>query len=288
MNRISPILILAVCLWTPARLGASWAGANRPQTSQQNPSSSAESTPAVPVDVENARQAKTLLDSAIQALGGPTYRNIRDMEQAGRTFSFHHGRPTSNGVQFWRFIQYPDKDRIEFTKERDVAQVYNGDKGFEITYKGPHPLEEKDVSEYLRRRRLSLETVLRTWVNDPTVALFYEGNTVAAEHPARQVTLINAKNEAVTLDFDADTHLPIKKSFKWRDPVDKQLNFEEEIYDNYRPVQGVMTPYNVTRNFNGDMANQRFLNSASYNQGLDAAMFDPNSGYNPNKPTGKH
>ena len=241
----------------------------------------------MPVDVENARKAKALLDQAIQALGGQAYLNVRDMQQAGRTYSFHHGRPTSNGIQFWRFTQYPDKDRFEFTKERDVAQVYSGNKGFEITYKGPHPMEEKDLTDYLRRRRFSLETVLRTWVNDPTVALFYEGNAIAAQHSALQVTLINSKNEGVTLCFDVDNHLPIKKSFTWRDPVDKQRNLEEEIYDNYRQVQGIMTPYGVARYFNGDMANQRFLNSASYNQGLDPAMFDPNSGYNPNRQPGK-
>src|SRR2546429_127319 len=124
------------------------------------------------------------------------------MQQSGRTYSFHHGRPTSNGIQFWRFIEYPDKDRIELTKQRDVAQVYNGDKGFEITYKGPRPLDDKDLADYLRRRHLSLETVLRTWVNDPKVAMLYEGNAIAAEHSALQVTLINGKNESVTLYFD--------------------------------------------------------------------------------------
>jgi hypothetical protein len=51
-----------------------------------------------------------------------------------------------------------------------------------------------------------------------------------------------------------------------------------------------MAPYNVTRFFNGDMSNQRFLNTVTINQSPDAAMFDPNSGYNPNKTTkpGKH
>jgi hypothetical protein len=241
----------------------------------------------LPVDLENARKAKALLDQAIQALGGQAYLNVRDLQLTGRTYSFHHGRPTSNGIQFWRFIQYPDKDRIELTKERDVAQLYNGDKGYEITYKGPHPMEEKDLADYLRRRRFSLETVLRTWVSSPGVALFYEGNANAAEHPALQVSLINSKNESVTLYLDVDTHLPIKKAFTWRDPIDKQRNLEEEIYDNYRSVQGIMTPYDVARYFNGDMSNQRFLNSAAYNQGLDPAMFDPSSGYNPNKQPGK-
>ena len=29
-----------------------------------------------------------------------------------------------------------------------------------------------------------------------------------------------------------------------------------------------MTPFSVTRFYNGDMSNQRFLNSVSYNKGL--------------------
>ena len=48
-----------------------------------------------------------------------------------------------------------------------------------------------------------------------------------------------------------------------------------------------MTPYNVTRYFNEDMASERFLFSVTINQGLDEAMFDPSSGYDPNKPPGK-
>jgi hypothetical protein len=249
----------------------------------------ADKAPAVlSPDQENAHKARALLDQAIQTLGGQAYLGMRDMQQSGRAYSFFHGRPTSNGVLFWRFTQFPDKERIEITKERDIAQIYNGDKAYEVTYKGAHPMEPKDVTDYLRRRKFSLDTILRTWVNDSSVALIYEGNAIAAEHPALQVRLINSKNESVTLYFDTDSHLPIKKTFSWRDPVDKQRNLEEEIYDNYRLVQGVMTPYGFTRYYNGDMASQRFVNTVSYNQGLDPAMFDPNSGYNPNKSSGKH
>lgn len=232
---------------------------------------------------ENARRARVLLDQAIQALGGTAYLNIHDMQQEGRTYSLHHGQSTSNGVLFWRFVEYPDKERIEVTKQRDVAYVYNGDKGYELTYKGPRAVEKKDLEDYLRRRKFSLETILRTWVNNPKVELFYDGNTLAGNLSALQVTLINDKNEAVALCFDPDTHLPLKKTIKWRDPVDKEGNIEEETYDNYRPVQGIMTPYGFTRYFNGDMQTERFVTAVSYNSGLTPAMFDANSGYNPNK-----
>jgi hypothetical protein len=280
MKRLLPIFIVLIGLFVR--------GSGAPAQSAQNSAPPETPIAALPVDQENARKARELLDQAIAALGGQAYLGVRDMQSAGRGYTFFHGRPTSNGVLFWRFVQYPDKERVEVTKERDIAQVYNGDKGWEITFKGPHPIEQKDATDYLRRRRFSLDTILRAWVNDKSVALFYEGNAIAAEHSALQVTLINSKNEAVTLYFDTDTHLPIKKTFSWRDPVDKQRNLEEEIYDNYRPVQGIMTPYDVSRYYNGDMASQRFLNSVAYNQGLNPAMFDPNSGYNPNKSASKH
>jgi hypothetical protein len=259
-----------------------------PTTAAPQVSSEAKpSAPAIPADQQNARKAKELIDQAIQALGGQTFLTIRDREQQGRGYAFHHGRPSGGGNLFWSFTEFPDKERVEITKERDIAELYVGNKGWELTYKGAHPIEEKDLSDYLRRRRFSLDTVLRTWLTDPGVILLYEGNAIAAQHPAVQVTLINTKNESVTLYFDTDSHLPVKKSFEWRDPVDKQKNLEEEVYENYRQVAGIMAPYNVTRFFNGDMSSQRFLNSVTINQGLDQAMFDPNSGYNPNKPAGK-
>jgi hypothetical protein len=232
---------------------------------------------------QNSDKARAIIEQGIEALGGQTYLTIRDREQQGRGYGFHAGRPSGSGGLFWSFSEFPDKERIEFTKERDVAVIYVGNKGYEITFKGPTPLEQKDLDEYLRQRRFSLDTILRTWVNDPGVILLFDGNAIAAEHPALKVTLVNAKNESVSLYFDVDTHLPIKKTFEWRDPVDKQKNLEEEIYDNYKPVSGIMAPYSRTRFFNGDMSNQRFLISVTINQGLDPAMFDPNSGYDPNK-----
>jgi hypothetical protein len=267
-----------------------------PQSAEQSsaPVSSASAAgraPAIPArpgdDQENARKARALLEQAIQALGGPAFLNIREMQQQGRTYSFYHGRPSGTGALFWRFVEYPDKERIEVTKERDVAYLYTGDKGYEVTFKGPHAVEKKDLDDYIRRRRFSLEMILRVWINDPGVALFYDGTALAGNLAAQQVTLINSKDEAVKLFLDIDTHLPLKKSYSWRDPVDKERDTEEEIYDNYKPTHGVMAYYSFTRYFNGDMQSQRFINSIEINQGLDPGMFDPNSGYDPNKPAKK-
>ncbi|MGP0020420.1 MAG: hypothetical protein ACLPHP_17750 [Candidatus Sulfotelmatobacter sp.] len=294
MKQFLPILVLVCSAWSqagePPRPAAPQA--SPPASAQAAGSGAAGSAPAaaaptISADQENARKAKALIDQAIQALGGQNYLTIRDREQQGRSYSFHHGRPSNGGVIFWGFSEFPDKERVELTKERDVTELYIGNKGYEITYKGAHLMEKKDLEDYQRRRRFSLDIILRTWINDPGVVLLFEGFAIAAQHPAQQVTLINAQNESVTLYFDNDSHLPVKKTFTWRDPDDRQKNLEEEVYENYRAVSGIMAPYNVTRFFNGDMASQRFLNSVTINQALDQAMFDPNSGYDPNKPVGK-
>jgi len=239
----------------------------------QNDTSTSSSS-SIPVDQANAQKARDLINQAIQALGGNAYLNIQDISQEGRTYSFYHGRPNSLGVQFWRFYKYPDKDRVELTKQRDVAYVHVGDKGYEITFKGTQMQDPKDLATYVRRHHYALDIVLRTWLNDPKTALFYEGTTVAEEKPVDQVTILNAQNEGLTLFLDKETHLPIKKSFSWRDPTDKERNVEEESYDGYRQVQGIMTPFRITGYYNGDMSGQRFLTAVKYNQGVADSLFE--------------
>ena len=265
------VLLLTALVFTQSAPGASSERAAPSQDTSSQPTSSQ----AIPTDQESVRKARTILDQAIQALGGPAYLNVQDMTQEGRSYSFHHGEPNSLGTLFWRFRKFPDKDRVEVTKKRDVIELYTGDKGYEVTYRGVRDLDNKEMDPYLRRRHFALDAVLRQWLNEPGVALFYEGKTVAAQKQADRVTVMNAKNEAVTLYLDSSTHLPVKKSFTWRDPVDKQRNVEEEIFDNYRMAQNVMTPYDTTRLFNGEMAAQFFLTSASFNQGLSDSLFDP-------------
>jgi hypothetical protein len=252
------------------------------QTSQPD-----QSPQAVSVDQENAHKAKALLDQMIQALGGQAYLNVQDVTQEGRTYSFHMGQPEGVGVVFWRFYQYPDKDRIELTKKRDVIYVYNGEKGYEITYKGTRADDPKTVADTVRRRQYALDQVIRRWINEPGIALFYEGATVAAQKDVQKVTIMDVQNQAVTLFIDSNTHLPVKKTYSWRDPTDKLRNTEDEVYDNYRLVQGIMTPHDVTRFYNGDMANQRFLTSVTYNKGLSDSLFSAQVNYDPNKPPPK-
>jgi hypothetical protein len=248
----------------------------------QSSASSVANASQAPHDA-NAQKARMLLDQAIQAMGGQAWLGVQDMEQQGRSYGYSHGQPSSLGTVFWRFWKFPDKDRIELTKQRDVVYVNVGDKGYEVTFKGTASQEPEQLADYNRRQRHSLEVVLRQWLNQPGVALFYDGPAVAEQKPADSVTILTADNDSVTLFLDSHTHLPIKRSFEWRDPADRLKNLEVEIFDNWRLEQGVMTPHSLMRSHNGDITNQRFITSVRYNVGVPDSLFQTTITYDPNK-----
>jgi len=68
--------------------------------------------------------------------------------------------------------------------------------------------------------------------------------------------------------MDVQTHLPLRRTFQWRDPVYKDKNLDAEEYDDYHDVEGLPTAFMITRFKNDDMISQRFLYKASYNQQL--------------------
>lgn len=270
MKRFIITMLFAVCAITAAA-----------QTSPTSVPSVANTGPAQ--QDANARKARSLLDECIQAMGGPTWLNLQDMEQQGRSYAYSHGQPNSLGILFWRFWKYPDKDRIELTKQRDVVFINVGEKGYEITYKGTAAMEAVQLADYNRRYRHSLEVVLRQWLNQPGTALFYDGPAVAEQKPADSVTILTADNDSVTLFLDNHTHLPIKKTFEWRDPADRLKNVEGEIFDNWRLEQGIMTPHSLLRSHNGDTTNQRFITNVRYNTGLSDSLFQATITYDPNQ-----
>jgi len=231
--------------------------------------------PAQPGEDPGAARARRLISEMIQALGGRAYLTYTTVQQQGRTYGFSRGEPAGSGAPFWRFYQWPNKERTELLKTREWIIVFNGDRGWERTYHGVSPVEKEDLQDYLRRRHYSLENVLRNWINEPGIAFFYEGVATAGRHPAEQVSLLNIRNEGVTIYIDQNTRLPIMKKFTWRDPETRERVEESELYDNYKSVQGIMTPQATTRARNGLNTNQRFISSITYNQPLPETLFQP-------------
>ena len=257
-------------------------------------------------DSANARKARAVLDQAIEGVGGQAYLSYENKEESGRYYPLYHGHTNSLGIPYRYYVEYPDRDRFEVLRLKDVhiipgqidiggvkskksddVLIHNGDKGYEITYKGTAAQEPEDLRNYLRRRQHSLEWIFRKWIRDPNVALFYDGPAVVDGKETEGVTLLNSENDSVSVSLDLNTHYPIKISYSWRDPKDKQKNVEDEVYDGYKLVQGIWTAHSITRYFNGETSQQRFITSASYNLKLPDSMFEAAVTYDPKVPLKK-
>jgi len=222
----------------------------------------------------NAAQARTVLDAMVKALGGDAWLNIRNVMQKGHVAAFFQGQPNLGTTELWMFHQWPDHDRVEITKHRDVVDLFLGREGWEVTYKGKKALPAESVDDFLRRRDHSIEVAVKVWLKDPRTILLYEGKRMAARHMADQVTLISADNESITIQTDEQTHLPLSRSFQWRDPVYKDKNTDLEEYAGYQTIQGFPTALSITRSKNGDMVRQYYIDRVEYNQDLPADFWD--------------
>jgi hypothetical protein len=245
--------------------------------------------PVEPAGQSDEQRGKELLDQMVQALGGQAWFSRKDMQVSGRTAAFFRGTPNGTVIEYtgWRRFAASGQEpaeRIGFLspkgmfipgKKIDVVQIWTAGKGYEITYKGRTELPKAQVADYYRRQDHSIESVVEKWIKAPGVMILAEGSTMVERRMADKVTVLSANNDAVTLELDASSHLPLRRTFKWRNEQFNDFDEEAETYSDYHTVQGIPTPYNITRYRNGDMVNQRFITKVTYDQGLSADLFNP-------------
>lgn len=245
-------------------------------------------TTAQPNPQTQEQRGRQLMDEMVAALGGQAWLNRRDMQFHGRMASFFQGRPNGMIVEFdawhqFRDATYPEAERIGFLTDKsmifpgkkvDVVQIWTDGNGFEVTYKGRTTLPKDQVEDYYRRRAHSIEEVVRTWLKAPGVMVLYDGTSMIERRMADKVTILSANNDAVTIHLDATTHLPLRRTFEWRNTTFKDHDEDSEDYDDYHTMQGLPTAFTITRYHNGDMASQRFLSKVEYNTGLPPELFN--------------
>ena len=241
---------------------------------------------------DTAAHGRKLLDQMVTALGGDAWLHRQDWILQGRVATFYKGQPHDQTPKFEEYYRaQPFGERIVLVSHfsslailglpgsdhRDLATVWTPEGGFEVTYKGKNPVPAKDAEEFQRRRLHSLEVIVNDWLRQPGVIVTYDGTAMVERRLADKVSILVPSNDAMTLQLDESSHLPLSLTYQWRDPVYKDLNTDVEEFDDYHLVQGIQTPFTVTRLHNGDMTLQRFLTRVLYNTHLSPDLFNPDS-----------
>jgi len=253
---------------------------------------------APPSDAPNGQtteqRGRALIDQMIVALGGNLWLNRATIQLEGRGAAFFHGQPDTGISEYHELRRLPasglpEADRVGFLTERgvimpgkkiDVVQIWTANQGYEVTFKGQTTLPKEQVEDYYRRRAHSIEEVIRTWIHAPGVMIVAEGTAMVERRLVDKVTILSANNDAVTLELDSTSHLPLSRTFQWRNEQFKDFDEDAEEYDDYHTIQGLPTAMTITRYHNGDMTSQRFFTKVVYNVPLAPEFFDPSAPLN--------
>lgn len=81
---------------------------------------------------QSETKANEILQQAIAALGGDAYLHVQDLTCTGRMTSFDHSGDLSGLENFISYSKPPDKTRQENMPKRNIINVFDGDKGWEL------------------------------------------------------------------------------------------------------------------------------------------------------------
>jgi hypothetical protein len=235
-------------------------------------------------------RGRKLLDQMLEALGGDAWLNRHNVREFGHLAHFFQGAPNGYVVDFTTIRQFasadhPDALRIGFITDKsmilpgkkiDIVQIWADNSGHEVTYKGNTTLPKEQIEDYYRRQDHSIESIFRVWLKAPGVVVIDGGSTMVERRLTERVTVLSDNNDAVTLDIDIATHLPRRRTFEWRNNTFKDRDEDAEEYDDYHTIQGLPTPFTITRYHNGEMAIQTFITKVEYDVDLPPGTFDPN------------
>jgi hypothetical protein len=253
--------------------------------------------PPAPAGGTSEERGRNLLNEMVTALGGDGWFNRTTMQTEGRTATFFQGRPNpgvdyANDARRFAGSGQTDALRQNFLGDRgmilpgkvtDVTHIWFDGHGYEITYKGKTELPKEQVEAFYRNRKHSVEEVIHSWIHAPGVMILYEGTGLVERRMADKVTVLSADNDAVTLELDATTHLPLRRTYQWRNPQFKDFDEEVETFDDYHTFQGLPTALTLTLYHNGDMTSQRYITKVVYNAPLSADVFNPDLPYSKKK-----
>lgn len=226
-------------------------------------------------------RGKRIVYEALQALGGDVFLHMQDRVEAGRAYSFY--REQLNGLSiatiYTRYLapvagKAEVREREAFGKEQKEGAVLLTENGaWEITWRGARPLEDQRFDNYKDSTLHNIFYILRQRLNEPGLDFYSRGADVFETQPVEIVDITDNDNRTVTVYFSQDTKLPVRQSFRRKNPQYHDFDTEVSVFSKYRDVGGVKWPYDIRRERNGEKIFEMFSDSVAINQDLKDDLF---------------
>ncbi|MFZ0212609.1 MAG: hypothetical protein WBE20_15715 [Candidatus Acidiferrales bacterium] len=224
---------------------------------------------------QSAAKAKQLLQQTIQALGGNAYLDVKDSSCMGWLGEFGHSGALQSYDRFWDFVKFPDKDRTEFSKKRNIIQIFNGNQGWVLDRGGVSDADASQIKDNENQLEMDLDNILRFRMKDPGMIFRYDGPDVVDLKEADWVELDDPQGHEIRIAIGRLDHLPIRKEVAMRDPITHMRTEEVDYYSNFHPIDGVMMYFDQTHVRNGlkTFTVSYIPDGCKFNTGLQDAFF---------------
>ncbi len=243
---------------SPAAPGARW--------------SQGDGAPGAPaITAEEGLKAKRLLDRAIAAKGGlDRLRAVKRIAAGTRTtMTAPDGRTQETDAT--TYLEYPDHVRVETRlPEGSTLQVYDGVHAWVRDPRGVQEVPERyirDLQTSLRRDTIAVLLAAEQGSVRARALPDVKGDTGTVRH-ALEVSSNDL--DPMILYIDADTGLVSKQSYVIGGPGQPVV---EEIFTDYRPVDGVEIAYTARVRVAGRPTLERHVTTITINPPFDAALF---------------
>ena len=243
-------------------------------------SAAAQQEPAQKLSPEETAKAEAILNRAVEVLGGNAYLNITTVIGRGFFTSFSEGQ-SQIPARFVDYISYPDKERTEFISSGiRVIQTNSGDGGwlYDGATKSLADMKGKQIEDFKRSMRTSVENLLRGWWRKENAILSYVGRREAG---------VGRRNEAVRLtypngfwieyEFAAKEGLPAKviyKATRKKPDTDEDVEVtEEDRLAKPITIGQITAPWVIDHFMNGIQTSRVGYESVEYNTPLAESLF---------------
>ena len=221
----------------------------------------------------SAAKAKAIMTQAITALGGDAYLQVRNSDCKGRAAQFEHSGGVVGYVQFHDYRQMPDKNRMEYGPKGNIVNLYAGKEGWTLDRGGVSDVPAQDIADYRETSNTDVNTILRYRMNDSGLVFRYSGADVVDLKEADWVEIADHEGHTIRMAFDRKTGLPIRTVVSQRDPETGDRIQRSTYYTSYHVIDGLQTPFQVSRFRNDQQTYQVFYESCQYNADLAPEMF---------------
>jgi len=227
------------------------------------------------------QRGKRVVEEALQALGGPAFLAMKDRVESGRAYSFYREELAGLTVAtiYTRYLT-PAPERAElrereaFGKRQDEgALLFTEDHAWDISFRGARPLPDQRYSNYLDSMLRNIFYILHSRMDEPGMMFYSQGSDRFENQPVEIVDITDANTNTVTVYFNQTSKLPIRQSFRRRNPLYKDFDTEVTVYGKYRPVSGIQWPFDVRRERNGEKIFEMYADSVEVNKGLADDLF---------------